>query len=292
MTGVLLIDKPSCISSYDVIRHIKRIVPKGTKIGHSGTLDPLASGLLVVLIGKATKLQNFFLCAQKSYSGDILFGKSTDSYDILGNIEQEASFDEDQISSNIPKIIETFTGKQSQVPPNFSALKVNGKKAYEKARSGEKFKLDPREIEIFNLQLNLNKDALLEFKVTCSKGTYIRSLAKDIGEFLSIPACLKSLRRTSSGDLSIENSIQLDALDENTFKDSLLKLSEVLVDFSKIKISENIAKELSLGRQQIILQIDELNKLDSQYCFLIFNDREFALLENSTKGWKIFCLLN
>lgn len=212
MNGVLLVDKPSGITSHDVVSKIKRLTRE--KTGHAGTLDPFATGLLVILIGKATKISDFLINDDKSYEGEAVFGKRTDTMDLTGKFIEE----KDASTLNKKKIKEAFkkyTGLITQVPPAYSAVKIKGKKAYELARKGMEVEIAERKVEVRKLELisfKENKSPQVTFKVEVSKGTYIRSLFDDIGSYLNTGAYLKSLRRLASGVFKIEDSIKLDDL--------------------------------------------------------------------------------
>ena len=221
--GILLVDKPSGMSSMRVLTLVKLLtsqanakqgITKKAKVGHCGTLDPLASGLMVVLLGSATKQQNKFLSANKSYSGTIKLGLTTNTDDIVGDVLKEDNlkslfkkFSKEQILEEIRK---EFTGTSMQTPPDFSAIKVAGKRSYNLARKGKSVELKQRQVEISFEDLRFHNYDSIRFEVSCTKGTYIRSLARDIGEFLECGACINSLRRTASNPFSLELAYSLD----------------------------------------------------------------------------------
>jgi tRNA pseudouridine55 synthase len=216
--GFLLINKPEGLSSYDVIRYLKPIVGK-EKMGHSGTLDPFASGLLLVAIGsrytkQLASLQNL----DKRYEFRVVFGIETDSLDCDGVITQvspASNISEDMIQTQLPQ----FIGEQQQMPPQFSAKKKNGKKAYELARAGQHIELDPVNIHIHEFTLLSFKTGdypIAEFDVSCSKGTYIRSLATDLAASFGTVAYTKSLKRTQIGPFLLENSHELSSIHHST----------------------------------------------------------------------------
>ena len=216
--GVLLIDKPAGMSSMRVLTLVK-LLSGQKKVGHCGTLDPLASGLMVVLLGKATKLQNKFLSANKSYAGTIKLGLTTDTDDIVGEVLKEndlselfKKYNKDQIGRDeiLAKIKKKFSGISSQTPPFFSAIKVAGKRSYSLARKGKRVELKSREVEINFEDLRFHNYDSIRFELSCSKGTYIRSLARDIGEFFECGACINSLRRTASSPFKLEQAYSLD----------------------------------------------------------------------------------
>jgi len=210
MNILLNINKPQGITSYDVIRAIKKKLPEKQKIGHFGTLDPMATGVLLIAIGRATKLGGSFLEKEKEYIGVLRLGLMTDTWDITGNIveEKEIKTTDDEIK----KVFSQFKGELFQVPPFFSALKHKGQPLYKLARKGIEIKKESRKVfikEIEILKIDLQE---IIFRVLCSKGTYIRSLCYDIGKELSCGGCLKGLTRTAVAEYKIEDSLSLENL--------------------------------------------------------------------------------
>lgn len=211
---ILLIDKPLNWTSFQVVNKVKwkilkRFKIRKIKVGHAGTLDPLATGLLIICTGKATKQIPEIQAATKTYTGTITLGATTSSYDLETPVNQ--FFPTQHITPElVQKIIPKFTGEIQQTPPVFSALKKDGKRLYEFAREGQEVEVPVRKIRIENLVLNTEKLPLLPFEVSCSKGTYIRSLANDIGKALGSGGHLSELRRTKIGDFSVENAISPD----------------------------------------------------------------------------------
>ena len=209
---VLLIDKPLTWTSFDVVKKIK-FAGKIAKIGHVGTLDPLATGLLILCTGKKTKQIEQYQGLTKEYTGKILLGKTTPTLDL------EMPFDSEKdithlTEAMIREAIGHFKGTISQVPPIFSAIKVDGKRLYKKARKGkteEDIVIKPREVHIYEFEIAAFELPEVSFRVVCSKGTYIRSLARDVGEKLGVGACLSALRRTKIGDFSVDNAFQVEA---------------------------------------------------------------------------------
>ena len=206
----LLIDKPLGWTSFDVVNKIRwnikqKLNVKNIKVGHAGTLDPLATGLLVICTGKNTKLIEGMIGQDKEYSGTILLGKTTPSYDLETEFDQEldvppASMDE------LESIRLSFLGEQEQVPPVYSAKQVNGKRAYDYAREGKELILKPNWIKIISFEIDASSYPEITFVIKCSKGTYIRSIAHDFGRKMGIGGTLTSLRRTSSGPFSIDKA--------------------------------------------------------------------------------------
>jgi len=205
---ILLIDKPLNWTSFNVVDKVRRQLK--CKVGHGGTLDPLATGLLVLATGKKTKMLNQVQGQSKIYEGIISLGKSTPSYDL--ETEFDAFCKTDHITDiMIKKAAKSFTGNIMQAPPIYSALKVNGERAYKKARKNEQFKLEKRAVEIFSFEIEEINMPDIKFKVKCSKGTYIRSLANDLGKYLKTVSHLSLLRRLSVGDYKIENAESIDS---------------------------------------------------------------------------------
>ena len=211
---VLLIDKPMDWTSFDVVCKIRNTLSKYAqvkriKVGHSGTLDPLATGLLIVCIGKKTKTIDTLQGLDKCYEGSMILGATTPSFDKETEINATFSL-EDINKTKIIHTIKQFSGKIIQKPPIFSAVKIDGEAAYKKARKGEEVKVREREVEIYDFQITKIDLPEVYFKVHCSKGTYIRSLVDDFGKALNNGAHLSSLRRLSIGDFSLKNALQLD----------------------------------------------------------------------------------
>ncbi len=210
--GIILIDKPKGDSSAKVLARVKHKLGV-RKIGHAGTLDPMATGLLVCLVNGATKMADKVQSGKKTYTGVIKFGIITDSDDITGNVISK--FDDLVDLSKLPEIMKSFRGEITQLPPKISALKVGGVRAYKLARSGEAFELKPRTATIDLFEVEKITDDEIRFKVICSKGTYVRALARDIGEALGCGGCLKELRREASEPFDVKNAKLVEALSEN-----------------------------------------------------------------------------
>ena len=212
---VLLVDKPLTWTSFDVVGKIRNsIKPTKVKVGHAGTLDPLATGLLIICTGKMTKQIDKFQAEDKEYTGTITLGGSTPSYDLETEVDQ--TFDISHISEeDIYQTANSFLGEQDQYPPAHSAIKINGERIYEKARRGEEVELKARKVNIMTFEVEKIEMPLVYFRIKCRKGTYIRSLAHDFGKKLGIGSHLSSLRRTKSGDFDVQNAWQLpDLIDQ------------------------------------------------------------------------------
>lgn len=211
---MLLVDKPLTWTSFDVVKYIRKSLVskfkiKRIKVGHAGTLDPLATGLLIICIGKQTKQISIYQNLSKTYTGKFKLGETTPSYD--AETEVNKSFNYDHIKEkDIINLSQKFTGKLMQKPPIFSALKKNGKRMYEYARENKKIEIQEREINIYEFEIIKFTDPYIEFKITCSKGTYIRSIANDFGKKLNSGSYLYELRRINIGEFSVLNALQIE----------------------------------------------------------------------------------
>ena len=260
--GVLLVDKPKGLSSHDVVDRIRRIF-KMKKVGHTGTLDPMATGLLLICLGRATKLAAFLQDLNKGYEGEMIFGVTTSTLDSEGEIAEE----KDASSLSREKIEEIFThfqGEIVQTPPMFSAIHQDGKRLYELARSGQVVKRLPRIVNVHQLQalrFSLNSHPQVEFRVHCSKGTYIRSLCADIGEASGFGAYQLSLRRTGIGPFDLKQARKLEDLDERNKEEReeiLLSLKDALPHLSLVTIKKGGEKIVKWGRPLYLSHIYEL----------------------------------
>lgn len=212
VSGVLVIDKPIGLTSHDVVQIIRR----GTGIrraGHTGTLDPRASGVLVVLIGPAVRLSEYVSASDKRYQATIRLGSTTDTYDSEGMVTSESPANH-ITEEKFDEILQTYVGEIEQVPPPYSAVKVKGKKAYEMARKGEQVELEPRKIQVYSLEILEWDPPEVVIDAYCSSGTYVRSLANDLGESLGTGAYLIGLRRTKSGRFTLREAVPLRRLKE------------------------------------------------------------------------------
>ena len=209
MDGIVIVDKPRDWTSQDVTARLRRVF--GTRrIGHGGTLDPMATGVLPVFVGRATRAVEFFEHAEKTYETVLRLGITTDTEDMTGTVltEEKVSFTEEQLRETL----EAFRGEILQIPPMYSALKVNGQKLCDLARKGKTVERQPRPITIHELTLVERGENTLRLRVRCSKGTYIRTLCKDIGEHLGCGGCMESLRRVAAGEYTIDEAVPLQTL--------------------------------------------------------------------------------
>ena len=238
MNGIILINKPKGCTSHDVVNKIKHLVNE--KVGHTGTLDPNATGLLPILIGQGTKLSYYLINHDKEYEVTLKLGIKTDTLDSEGNIIGEQNMNNRILNvDNVKNTIQSFIGKQEQVPPIYSAIKVNGKKLYEYARKNIEVEVKPREIEIYSINLKeINKnEKMINFIVHCSKGTYIRSLCEDIAKKMGTIGYMKELNRTKVGIFNIEESIKIEELENNIKNKEYLEKHIISVEDLFIKLS-------------------------------------------------------
>jgi tRNA pseudouridine55 synthase len=251
VSGVLIVDKPVGLTSHDVVQIIRR----GTGIrraGHTGTLDPRASGVLVVLIGPAVRLSEFVSAADKRYQATLRFGTSTDTYDAEGEILRSVPIDE--ISEEaFEEVIKKYEGEIEQVPPPYSAVKVRGRKAYEHARNNEEVELKPRKINVYNLEILEWSPPETVLDVYCSSGTYVRSLANDLGEDLGTGAFLIGLRRTKSGRFTLRDAVPLrqlqDAFLAGEWYRYLIPAAEALGDWPGIELNGEQVEKIRHGHR-------------------------------------------
>lgn len=253
--GFLNIDKPAGITSHDVVAQIRRLL-KIKKVGHSGTLDPLATGVLILCLGRGTRLVQFLDESEKVYQASIQLGIETDTGDQEGKIVQQinpSAITQDKVETALGK----FIGEIEQIPPMFSAIKKNGKKLYELARAGETIQRQPRKVYIYQIQTIVYKNPLLTLSITCSRGTYIRSLAHDLGRQLGCGACLKELRRIRSGPFDINTAWTPEKIEELQQKNQLPIIGPeiALSHLEALRVNEEAARKICFG---IAIKEDEL----------------------------------
>lgn len=248
MNGIILIDKPQGWTSHDVVGKLRGILHE-RRIGHSGTLDPLATGLLVVFIGRATRAAEFAEADRKEYVAGLRLGMNTDTQDITGRIISKETDIPDEPEVRIA--IERFRGELEQIPPMYSAVKIGGKKLYELARKGESIERKPRHITIFGLEITSRSDNDYILDVVCSKGTYIRTLCHDIGAALGCGGCMSSLRRTKSGVFSVDNAYTIaeiqEAADRGEEEKLLLPIDTLFAGYTKLSVDADSEKKLKNG---------------------------------------------
>ena len=255
--GLLLIDKPAGPSSAQVVHRVK-VLLRAKKVGHLGTLDPFASGLLLLGINEGTKVADIFLGAPKSYHGIMVLGVATDSQDATGTVVQVRAVP--TIGKvELRDLEQQFSGDLRQVPPMFSALKREGVPLYRLARQGKEVPREPRSIRVEKLRLHKLGNHEIEIELTCSRGTYVRTLAADMGKFLGCGAHLKSLRRIACGHLTIDQAMTLDELErlDSGMAAPLLSLEKALDHLRAITWENQLLSRLRLGQQEILRRLDK-----------------------------------
>lgn len=260
MDGIIVINKEKEYTSHDVVAKLKKKL-NISKVGHTGTLDPNATGVLPILIGKGTKFSKYLINHDKIYEVELELGKKTDTADIEGKVIEEKNIDEKYIKENLLQVLESFVGKQEQIPPMYSAIKKDGKKLYEYARAGEKVEIEPRKIEIYKIDLNKYDKNIISFVVSCSKGTYIRSLCEDIAEKLNTLGYMKNLKRLQVGKFNIKDAVYIDDIDLKNVNDYLITLEEILRGIPCINLDEKKLKLFLNGVQLTDNNIDGLYKI-------------------------------
>jgi len=298
-SGILLINKPEGISSARVVARVKKALGV-KKVGHTGTLDPFATGLLLCAINQGTRISRFFLGGQKRYLARVCLGSETDTYDLTGKTVSTASesrmeaLSEEQVSD----AVKAFVGTQDQVPPSFSALKHEGQPLYKLARQGKKIVKPPRQIEFY--EINIKKIALpdIDIEVSCSAGTYIRSLAFDIGEKLGCGAHLSKLCRTGSSDFKLENAIDLDVLekyDRITAEKEIISLSDCLHFMPEVLANESIAQKIRFG-QKLFANDFDIHFENLEQHIRVVDDRNNLLalvqLDEKLREYKYCCVFS
>jgi len=275
MNGIVIIDKPEGWTSQDVVSKLRGVF-KTRRIGHGGTLDPMATGVLPVFVGRATRGVEFFEHAEKVYETVLKPGITTDTEDITGTVltEQDAFVTGEMVEAALPK----FRGEIMQVPPMYSALKVNGQKLYELARKGKEVERQPRPITIHELTL-LGMDAEgIRLRVHCSKGTYIRTLCKDIGEALGCGGCMASLRRVQAGEYTIEEAVSLDALVSAEHPEDFLRpVDSMFRNYAAVTLTPNQEKRCRNGNSFSVRFADGTYRAYSQ-------NGEFLMLAQVENG--------
>jgi len=232
LNGILVVNKEAGYTSHDVVAKVKKML--GEKVGHTGTLDPNATGVLPLLIGKGTGIAKYLINHNKTYIATLKLGEKTDTGDSEGNIIEKQDVKDISIKK-IEEVLISFIGKQEQIPPMYSAIKVNGKKLYKNERKGETVDLKPRQIEIYDIKLIEINDLDIVFEVSCSKGTYIRSLCEDIAKKIGTVGYMKALNRTVVGEFDIKNSVKLDEVDSS----KIIYIEEFLKDKENIILEKN-----------------------------------------------------
>ena len=290
MNGVLNIFKPKGMSSFDAVRVVKKVAGTG-KVGHTGTLDPEAIGVLPICIGRATKIIDYIMDSEKVYEVTLKLGIRTTTYDLEGEVLEErdpSHLTEEEILNSI----NSFKGEYSQIPPMYSALKQNGVRLYELARKGIEVERKGRLINIHNLEDIKINNPYISMKVTCSKGTYIRSLCYDIGEKLGVFATMTQLNRAKTSVFSQEKSININELTKENINDYILSMEEALEKYDKIVVNKKYVKLLVNGVRVADGRFTK-DKVINNKLYRVYDDENnfIGLGERNDAGFKIEKLL-
>ena len=274
-SGIIIVNKPEGFTSRDVVNKISKIL-KTKKVGHTGTLDPIATGVLVICVEKATKLCEILTSEYKEYIATIKLGIRTDTLDITGQIIEEKTYD--ITKEELIETLKSFLGKSIQTVPIYSAVKVNGKKLYEYARNNIEVELPQREIDIKNIELIDYKDDEIKFKTTVSKGTYIRALIDDICKKLNTVGSMSSLIRTKQGNFEIDDSYTLKQIENNEY--TILPIEKVLTDIEKVELDKKTFEKVKNGA------IIDGNFINDIAC-LYYNNKVVAIYQKYEKDNKL-----
>ena len=280
MNGIILVDKPQDWTSHDVVAKLRGVLHE-RRIGHSGTLDPLATGLLVVFVGRATRAVEFAEADSKEYLAGLRLGVSTDTQDITGNVIAKCDALPDEAA--VRETLCRFIGDIEQIPPMYSAIKIGGKKLYELARRGESVERTPRKITVSSIDI-VDKDGTdYILNISCSKGAYVRTLCNDIGDALGCGACMSSLRRTRAGAFSVDEAHSLEDIEaaalEDRLSDIILPVDALFAPFPKLTVSESAAKRLKNGN------VIKVSAEDGDY--RVYSDSEEFLLLGRVEDGKL-----
>lgn len=290
MDGVINIYKNKGMTSFDVVRIVRKI-SKIKKVGHTGTLDPAATGVLPVCLGKATKIIDYIMDQEKSYFVEFKLGVITTTYDLEGEVIKEA--DISNLSENqVMSAIESFKGEYMQIPPMYSALKKDGVRLYDLARQGIEIEREGRKVNIIDIKDIKIKMPYISMEVTCSKGTYIRSLCYDIGSVLGVGATVTELSRTKTASFLAKDSINIDELTEDNIIQNLISMEQALSRFPKMKVTEPFSKLLINGVKVADKRLTEEDLAINQLYRVYDQDSNFIGLGKKDKqGFKIEKLL-
>lgn len=269
MNGILIINKPLGYTSHDVVDVLRKKLNL-KQIGHTGTLDPNATGVLPILVGQATKISKYLVEHNKTYIAELKLGEKSSTGDLEGEILETKSVPELKVDE-IKEVLKNFIGKQEQIPPIYSAIKVNGKKAYEYARNNQEIQLKPREIEIIDIELIKFESNIIKYKVSCSKGTYIRTLCEQIAEKLGTVGLMQSLCRVKVNEFTIEDSIDLDKIKEEDSKNiinNLISIEELFKNNDTINLDDR-KTELFLNGVKLTFKLkDDIYRIYHDNSFL------------------------
>lgn len=270
MDGIIIIDKEKNVTSHDVVKKVKKLL--NDKVGHTGTLDPNATGVLPILVGQGTKVSKYLMNHDKAYEAVLKLGEKRDTADIEGNVIEKREVNKEVFNKSvIEQTLKQFIGKQKQIPPMYSAIKINGKKLYEYARKGQKVEIEPRNIEIYDIHLVKvdieNKE--ITFQVKCSKGTYIRTLCEEIAEKLNTVGYMKELKRLQVGEFYLEDAIKIKELEENLnhkeFMDKhFITIENYFSKYPELKLEDKKINLLLNGVQLTCKQKDGIYRIYNQ----------------------------
>ena len=268
MSGILIVNKSKGYTSHDIVAKVKKITRE--KVGHTGTLDPMATGVLPLLIGKGTLCSKYLMNHDKTYTVVLKLGIKKSTGDEEGDILQQEIVDEKILDEgNVKIVLESFLGEQEQMPPIYSAIKVNGKKLYEYARKGQQVEIEPRKITIYDIKLlKIDKENReIQFEVSCSKGTYIRSLCEDIAKKMGTIGYMKALQRTRVGNFTIEQSILVEDLNDKTIEKHMITLEDLFKNLESIELNEK--------KLQLFLNGVKLNSELKDGIYKIYSKKQF-----------------
>ncbi len=288
--GLIIVNKPNSITSHDVVDHVRKTF-KIKKVGHFGTLDPLAEGLLLVAVGKATKFFDFYIKKKKIYSGKINFGYATDTYDREGVATSEKK-EIDLRKIDIKALLSPFQGKIEQIPPIFSAKKLKGKPLYRYAREQQEVEIKPVTVEIYSLQAKVIDNSTLWFEAATSSGTYIRSLAHDIGQKAGCGAYLGELKRLQIGEFHLDQAVTLEELDQEVKAGNISKvvlpIETLLPEFPKIIITQGGRKAVSNGMALGVKDVIKILSTKKSEYYRLFDEagKLLALSRKDDKSMK------
>ncbi len=293
MQGFLLLKKPQGITSFSAVSKIKRLCHE-KRVGHTGTLDPMATGVLPIFLGRATTLCGLMLDGDKSYTAKIKLGITTDTEDITGTVLSESRVE--VTAGELESALKHFTGKLYQKPPMYSALKKDGVRLYDLARQGQTVCIPPREIEIFSIKLlsGLDEENCFTIDVRVSKGTYIRSLARDLGEYLGCGATLAALERTNSCGFDIKDCVELDNLNEDNIGNFIVSEENAVTHLRECKITEKQAVRFCNGGQLSFERLHIENITEGELFRVKFGDKflGIGIADMENQRLNIKCIIN
>ena len=275
MNGIILVNKEKDMSSHDVINRLRRIL-KTKKIGHCGTLDPLATGVLVCLVNNATKISNYLVLDSKEYIATFKLGFSTTTQDLAGEVVDEKKYQNNISEDKLIEILNEFKGKLIQTPSIYSAIKVNGKKLYEYARKNEEVEIPTREIEIFELELLQFIDDTIKIRVLCSSGTYIRTLCYDIAQRLEYPGVLTNLIRSKSGKYCLEQTATINDIEKGEYQ--IIPIENALDSYQALVLSDEKIVDVMNGKQVE-------NSIDERFVVYDKKSKAIAIYDQAVDGY-------